>query len=120
MHIYGFEKLDVWQAARKFTKEIYQITKSFPKEEKFGLMNQIRRASISVCSNIAEGSARKTKKDKARFFQIAYASTLELLNQLIICNDLQYISDQVLLNLRNNIEEITNKLNALYRSQLND
>jgi four helix bundle protein len=94
--MYSFEKLNTWIEARKLVKSIYAITEKFPAEEKFGLMLQIRRASISVVSNIAEGSARISPKDQAHFSQIAYSSLMEVLNQLIIANDLNFISNEVL------------------------
>ena len=119
MFTYSFEKLEVWQLSRSLVKTIYSITNNFPSEEKYGITSQIRRAAISVSSNLAEGSSRKTPKEQARFTQIAFASLLELLNQLIICNDLQYISEKELLKIREDIEMISNKLNSLYNSQIN-
>lgn len=118
MHIYSFEKLQVWQDARQFTVFIYKLTSSFPGEEKFGLVSQIRRACISIASNIAEGSARKSAKDQANFYQIAYSSALEVLNQLIISTDLQLISNEHLIICREKIESLSNKLNALRNSIL--
>ena len=67
MRVYSFEKLEVWQLARKLTANIYKISKIFPEDEKFGLTSQIRRAAISITSNIAEGSSRQTGKEQARF-----------------------------------------------------
>jgi four helix bundle protein len=119
MFTYSFEKLEVWQNSRSLVKFIYQITKNFPDEEKYGITNQIRRAAISVSSNLAEGSSRKTFKEQARFTQISFASLLELLNQLILSNDLKYITDDELLKFRETIEIIGNKLNALHKSQIN-
>jgi four helix bundle protein len=113
MYTYSFEKLEVWQNARDLAKQIYIVTKSYPEEEKFGLINQMRRAVISISSNIAEGSGRTSSKDYAHFIQIAYGSLLELLNQLILSVDLEYISDSSYLDLRANVEEISNKLNSL-------
>ncbi len=118
MHIYSFEKLDTWQLARQFAKTTYLITKKYPDDEKFGLVSQIRRASISVASNIAEGVSRKTPKEQARFIQIAYSSLIEVLNQLIISNDIGFITEAELINLREPIEVLSNKLNALYNSQI--
>ena len=66
MKTYSFENLDVWQCARKFAVRIYSTTKSFPDDEKFGLISQMRRAAISICSNLAEGSAKHSGKEKAR------------------------------------------------------
>ena len=119
MRLFSFEKLDVWKLSREFTKIVYKISKDFPDEEKFGLTSQIRRASVSITSNIAEGSARITGKEQARFSEISYGSLLEVLNQLIVAVDLEYISENELNNNRNLIEEIANKLNKLRQSQLN-
>ena len=84
MHSYSFEKLNVWQETRVFVKEIYTLTKAFPKEEQFGLVNQLRRATVSIAYNIAEGTSRKTNKDQAKFTTIAYSSLMEVINQLIL------------------------------------
>jgi len=119
MHIYSFEKLGVWQEARKFTVSIYKITAGFPAEEKFGLTNQIRRASVSIAANIAEGSGRISPKDQAHFYQIAYSSTIEVLSHLLIAFDLNFIEDEILSELRIKLEEITNKVNALRNSVIN-
>lgn len=113
MHQYGFEKLNVWKNTRDLTKNIYIITKGFPSDEKFGLVSQMRRAVISISSNIAEGSSKKSKKDQANFYNIAYSSSMELLSQLILSNDLGYITELSLNSTRTNIELITNQLNAL-------
>ncbi|MCP4177775.1 MAG: four helix bundle protein [bacterium] len=118
MYKYYFEKLEVWQLARTLSKEIYEVTKIFPKSEMFGLTNQIRRAIISVASNIAEGSGRTSNKDKAHFIQLSYGSLMEVLNQLIIANDLNILSDNNYLELRKYIEELSNKLNSLRNSYL--
>ncbi|WP_196939953.1 four helix bundle protein [Sphingobacterium pedocola] len=67
MRIFYFEKLEVWQESRALVKELYLETKSFPVEEKFGLISQIRRAALSISANIAEGMSRGTEKDKARY-----------------------------------------------------
>ena len=118
MRLYSFEKLNVWNLARKLTKNIYQISARFPDNEKFGLTSQIRRASISVSSNIAEGSSRKSGIEQARFTEISFGSLLEILNQLIVANDLEYITEEVINNQRPLIEEIGNKLNKLRETQL--
>lgn len=113
MHIYSFEKLEVWIEAIQAAVKTYKITELYPKEEKFGLISQMRRCSVSISSNIAEGTARLTKKDKAHFMTIAYSSTLELLNQAIISKELNFISEDNYIQLRNDISSITNKLNSL-------
>ncbi|MFD1614942.1 four helix bundle protein [Gelatiniphilus marinus] len=85
MHVYSFEKLEVWKEATQLAVKTYKVTDLYPSEEKFGLISQTRRCSVSVSSNIAEGTARLTNKDKALFFMtMAYSSALELLNQAII------------------------------------
>ncbi|WLD24695.1 four helix bundle protein [Flavobacterium dauae] len=111
---YYFERLDVWQGSRKFVKEIYIITKRFPEEEKFGIINQIRRASLSICANIAEGTSRQSEKDKARFINQAFSSGIEVMNFLILSNDLDFIREPEYIKLREDLEKITNQLNSLY------
>jgi len=117
-HVFYFEKLEVWQNSRSLNKRIYVITQQFPKEEIYGLTNQIRRASVSICSNIAEGSSRHSSKDQAHFTSIAYSSAMEVLNQLIIANDLNYINKVQLTEVRNLLSHITNQLNKLRQTQL--
>ena len=92
MKIYSFEKLECWQQARILAVWTYQNTKNFPAEEKFGLVSQMRRAAISIASNIAEGTSRISKKDQSHFSTIACSSTVELLNDFIISNDLMFLS----------------------------
>ena len=116
---YSFEKLQVWQIAKSFTVSIYKMTEKFPDVEKFGLTSQLRRASVSICSNIAEGNSRISNKERAYFFQIALSSTMEVLNQLIIAKELEFLKEEELKELRNSIDEISNKLNALHKKQLN-
>ena len=119
MKTYSFENLEAWKNARELIKEIYCLTKSFPAEEKFGMTNQMRRAVTSVTCNLAEGSARITGRDQARFSEIAFGSLMETLNLLITSLDLQYISEDCLANLRPLIDKIGNQINKLRISQLN-
>ena len=119
MKIYSFEKLQVWQQSRALTKNIYLLTRNFPEEEKFGLISQLKRASVSICSNLAEGSSRNSFKDKARFTEIAYGSLTEVLNQLIISSDLGFLTVQEYEKLRVEIEESSSMLNGLRKNQLN-
>ncbi|MGN6165762.1 MAG: four helix bundle protein [Flavisolibacter sp.] len=116
MFVYAFEKLEVWQDARKLAVLLYKVAGKFPVEEKFGVVSQIRRAAIAVASNIAEGSGRKTIKDQSHFYHIAYSSALEVLNQLIISHDLGFISTGDFTECRMFIEKVTNKINALKNS----
>jgi len=117
---YGFEKLEVWQKAKELTKVIYKVTEQFPDREKFGLIQQIRRCAVSVASNIAEGSARKTNKDKAHFTTMAYSSLMELLNQIIISYELNYVTAEDYQEIRAQIQKISYMLNSLRNSQTND
>ncbi len=80
MYTFSFEKLNVWIDAKELIKKVYRSTKKFPSEEKFGLTSQLRRASVSVASNIAEGTSRITSKDKAHFTTIAYSLRKSQLN----------------------------------------
>ena len=113
MYQYSFEKLEVWQNARQFVVEIYKLTAKYPSEEKFGLVNQMKRASVSITSNIAEGSSRTSLKDQIRFIEIAYGSALEIYCQLVSSLDLKFISEDEFCAVDLKLKEITNKLNAL-------
>ncbi len=117
---YSFEKLDVWKAAKDLVKKNYIITAKYQKEEMYVLVSQMRRAAISISSNIAEECGRTSIKDQTHFYQIAYSSTIELLNQLIISYELQYIDDDQYKENRIQIEKVTNKVNALRKKRLND
>ena len=117
-HNYSFEKLEVWKNSINFAKIIYKITAKFPSDEKFGIVNQIRRATVSISSNIAEGSGKNSLKDQARFIEIAYGSLLETLNQIILSYELSFIKYNEYCLLRENIESIARQLNALKKSQM--
>ena len=112
-YTYAFEKMTVWQMARQVVKLIYLKTKSFPKEEVFGATSQIRRAGISICCNLAEGSARINPPDQNRFYEIAFGSAIEVVNLLIICNDLEYLTDEDYASLRTELEKLTYHINKL-------
>lgn len=118
MYSYSFEKLDVWKISRKLVVKIYQLTDDFPREEKYGLVSQMRRAAVSVTSNIAEGAGRKTAKDQASFYNNAYSSLVELLNQLMISSDLGWLSDEKLKEVRDQIERLSAMINSLRKSIL--
>jgi four helix bundle protein len=90
--IQKFTDLIVWQEGHKLVLMIYKITKIFPTEEKFGLVDQMRRAVVSFTSNIAEGFTRKSGKEKSQFYHIAKSSMTEIQNQLIIAKDVGYLS----------------------------
>jgi len=106
MYLYSFEKLEVWKHSVDLTKSIYELTNCFPENEKFGLISQLRRSSISVASNLAEGTSRSTNKDKAHFTTMAFSSLMEVLNQLILSKELNFISENNYERLRENINKI--------------
>lgn len=90
--IKSFTQLNAWREAHELVLLIYHLTKGFPKEEQFGLTNQIRRAVVSITSNIAEGFSRNSYKEKIQFYSISLGSLTEVQNQLLIAKDLKYIS----------------------------
>ena len=120
MHIYSFEKLEVWKLSMSFRKDIYHLSKKFPKDETFGLTSQIKRSASSIGACLAEGSGKITSKDKAHYTNMAYTTTLETLNHLIAAIDLDYINQEDYLLCRTQIENITVKLSNLRNSQLNN
>jgi len=105
------------EKSRLFCSEIYSVTYSFPEDEKFGLTNQLRRASVSIPSNIAEGSSRNSNKDFSRFLEIAIGSAYEIETQLLIANDLGFINDGQSETLISQLEEII-KMISKFRSTL--
>ncbi len=88
--ISSFTDLVVWQEAHKLVVEVYKVTKTFPKEEVFGLTSQMRRAAVSITSNISEGFGRQSQKEKTQFYSFSRSSLLELQNQLLIAKDVEY------------------------------
>ena len=115
--MHRFKQLEIWKRSRIFCASIYSITVHFPDSEKFGLTNQLRRASVSIPSNIAEGSSRKSNKDFARFLEIALGSCYEIETQLLIAFDLKFISQKELDNITSELSEIT-KMISKFKSTL--
>ena len=111
----SFEDLIVWQRARELTLIIYKSTKTYPSEERYDLVSQMRRAAISVASNIAEGFGRQQTKDKDHFYVMALGSLSELLNQLIISTDLGYLKPADFLKAKNKLTETRRLLIALLK-----
>lgn len=119
-HIYSFEKLEVYQLARKYKIDIKLTSRLFPREERFELISQINRSSASISSNLAEGSGRASNFDQAHFTNMSYASGLETIDHLNTAIDMEYIDEKKYSELRIKLDTILNKLNALYRFQINN
>ncbi len=119
MYQHSFEKLNVWQDSIDLVELIYSTVKVFPEDEKFGLTSQMKRCSVSISSNLAEGTSRDTNKDKARFSTMAFSSTMELLCQITLCKRLGFINEDEYLKLREKVMKTSNQINALKKYQLN-
>ena len=115
--MHQFKELEIWKRSRKFCSEIYQVTSRFPSDEKFGLTNQLKRAAVSVPSNIAEGSSRNSNKDFSRFLEIAIGSAYEIETQILIASDLGFITITESEKLVNELAEIV-KMISRFRSTL--
>lgn len=110
-----FRMLKVWELSHKLTLDIYQVTQKFPKEEEFGLKSQIRRSSVSITNNLAEGSGRFTDADFARFVIIAYGSANETDYLLLLSKELNYISTDTYEELNQQIIIIKKSINNLHK-----
>jgi four helix bundle protein len=116
--MFNFEKLDVWQKAIEFANFIYSETRSFPNEERFGLTNQMRRAAVSISSNIAEGSSRMSQTDFARFIEIAGGSVFEVVSQAFIAKKQGFLTAEKFHLLYKSAEELSRMLSGLRKSLL--
>lgn len=110
------KKLQVYSTGILLVKEVYAITSGFPVDEKFGITSQLRRASVSIPSNIAEGASRKTIKERIRFYQIARSSLVEIDTQIEIALELGYLSKTDIVNLA----ELTNKVFAMLTNMMKE
>ncbi len=110
---HGHKNLDVWKKSMDFVFNLYQYTKSFPKEELYGLTSQMRRAAVSIPSNLAEGHAKRTTKEFMRFTNIAYGSAAELETQIMIAGKLGYAPEHETSCLLNDLSEIAKMMNGL-------
>lgn len=120
---YSFEKLKVWQEAKNLVVEVYHLLDTFPSIEKYALCDQIRRAIVSVPSNIAEGSGRRSLKEQIHFLEISYGSLMETYNQLLIAIDLTYITQESVESIKPRIDDVAKMINGLhnkYVQQLNE
>jgi four helix bundle protein len=114
--MFNFEKLDVWQEAIQFADLIYKLTATFPERERFGLTNQMRRAAVSISSNIAEGSSRLSRIDFARFVEIATGSLFEVLSQAQISLRQNFVEQNQYDQIRDSAEKQSRMLSGLRRS----
>ncbi len=115
---FSFEKLDVYQEARKLIKDIYLLQNDFPKEERYALGDQVRRAATSIAANLAEGSGRQSIREKVHFVEIAFGSMTEVFCELQTACDLGYIKEEQLDALRPQFTDIAKMLSGL-RNTLN-
>lgn len=116
MEIFGYRKLVAYQKAKEVVKRTYKLLKKFPKEEHYAMCDQLRRASLSITSNIAEGVNRFSVKEKAHFIEIAYGSLMEVSSQFEIAEELEYISSEDRLSMDMLIEEDARLLSGLLNS----
>ncbi len=114
--VFRFEKLEVWQLARQLNHQVYAISRSFPDAERFALTSQLRRASISVSSNVAEGSGRNSDADFAHFLEVAYGSLMEVVSQLFLASDEGFLPPEQLAVLLVEADQLAAKLVALSKS----
>jgi len=114
--VHNFRELLVWKKSRILVKEIYMLSQSFPKSEVHGLTDQMRRAAVSIPSNIAEGSGRKSNKDFKRFLEFSYGSALELETQIYLSFDLRFIDENTLNIFLEYVHEIQKMINGLDNS----
>ena len=108
-----FKNLIVYQKSKELVKQVYALLKKFPDDERFALCGQMRRAAISVPSNIVEGMARMSSKDQKHFLNIAYSSLMELYAQLDIAHDLGYLSEEDFIKIETHIDEIDKMIVSL-------
>ena len=112
----NYKELKVWQKSYQLCLEVYRITKGFPREERYGLTSQTRRAAVSVPSNIAEGYGRKTTPEYIRSLYLAYGSNCELETQILLSGDLGYMKAKEMEKLQEDIGEVERMLKALIKS----
>lgn len=114
--MFNFEKLSVWQKAIDYADDVYSITEAFPDRERFGLINQLRRAAVSVSSNIAEGSSRSSSADYSRFLEIAYGSLMETVSQMFIARRRKFADEASFRRIYDSADELARMLSGLRAS----
>ncbi|MDO6739073.1 four helix bundle protein [Wenyingzhuangia sp. 2_MG-2023] len=118
--MHNFKELNVWKESKNFSVKVYKITKIFPSSELYGLTSQLNRATVSIPSNIAEGSGRETNKDFSRFINIALGSSFEVETQLIIAFELEFINKSdfdILIDKLNQIQKMLHSFNKYIKSK---
>ena len=116
MEVFGYRRLIAYQKAKEVVKKSYKLLKRFPAEERYALSDQLRRSSVSITSNIAEGINRYSVKDKSHFIEIAYGSLMEVSSQFEIAEDLGYITSEDRLSIDQLIEELARILSGLQKN----
>ena len=116
MEVFGYRKLIAYQKAKEVVKHTYKLLKKFPAEERYAMSDQLRRASVSITSNIAEGINRYSVKDKSHFIEMSYGSLMEVSSQFEIAEDLGYITAEERLSMDQLIEEVARLLSGLQNS----
>ena len=109
----SFRDLDAYKAGKVLIKEVYRLLKKFPKEEQYAMCDQLRRAAISITSNIAEGSGRVSNKEKVHFLEFSYGSLMEVLSQMDVACDLEYITTEDFNNIEVLVENVGRPLSGL-------
>ena len=120
MSLKNYKELKVWQKAYELCLRVYKITKQFPKDEMYGLISQIRRAAVSIPSNISEGYGRKTTREYVHSLYVAYGSICELETQILISHDLDYIGSGTFDKLQEEIGDVERMLKGLIKSLSKD
>ena len=113
MKVNTFRELDAYKEGKKLIKEVYRLLKKFPKEEQYAMCDQLRRAAISITSNIAEGSGRNSFKEKVHFLEFSYGSLMEVLSQMDVACDLEYITVEEFNNFEVMVENVGRPLSGL-------
>jgi four helix bundle protein len=115
--MFRFEKLEVWQAAIELADGVYRVTRGFPTDERFGLTSQVRRSSVSISANIAEGTGRSAKNDRVRFVEIGYSSLMETVSHLEIAKRQLYLPESAHADLYQESERLARMMSG-YRTSL--
>ena len=118
MEVFTYRKLLVYQRSKDFVRQVYCLLKLFPKEEQYALCDQLRRASISIASNIAEGMGRSSIKEQVHFIEIAYGSLNEVMCQIELAHDLHFINAEQLLQIEEHYRNISQMLSGLRNKRL--